>query len=161
MGHEDGVVIFSNYALYQRMWNYQFKLFTFHSPTQNSINVQRAFTAYVRRFCTCSLQNESFDCSLIMSFLLINWVSSNNPTCLLSAPTCLVSWGPQTQCEYYKRPPNRIISFLEIYKQLIHCIILFPFFLKYLTNTEYVISSQTVASESTLMVPNNLLCIWN
>ena len=38
-------------------------------------------------------------------------------------------------------PPNWIISFLEVYKELVHCLIVFPFFLKYLTNTEYMINS--------------------
>ena len=38
-------------------------------------------------------------------------------------------------------PPNWIISFLEVYKELMHCLIVFPFFLKYLTDTEYMISS--------------------
>jgi len=42
-----------------------------------------------------------------------------------------------------------------------HCFIVFPFFLKYLANAEYMISSRTVVSESTLMIPNDFLCIWN
>ena len=42
-----------------------------------------------------------------------------------------------------------------------HCFILFPFFLKYLPNAEYMISSRTVASESTLMIPNKFICVWN
>jgi len=43
---------------------------------------------------------------------------------------------------------------------LLHCI---PIFLKYLPNAEYtrMISSRPVASESTLMIPNNFLCVWN
>jgi len=36
-------------------------------------------------------------------------------------------------------PPNWIISFLEVYKELMHCCTVFPFFLKYLTNAEYMI----------------------
>jgi len=32
------------------------------------------------------------------------------------------------------------MSFLEVYKELMHCFIVFPFFLKYLPNAEYVIS---------------------
>ena len=42
-----------------------------------------------------------------------------------------------------------------------HCLIVFPYLLKYLTNTEYVISSWPIASESTLVIPHNFLCIWN
>ena len=34
-----------------------------------------------------------------------------------------------------------------------HCFIVFPFFLKYLTNAEYMISSSPVASKSTFMTP--------
>jgi hypothetical protein len=33
--------------------------------------------------------------------------------------------------------------------------------IQYLTNAEYMINSRPVASESTLMIPNNFLCIWN
>jgi hypothetical protein len=36
-----------------------------------------------------------------------------------------------------------------------HCFTVFPFLLKYLTNTEYRNSSWAVASKSTLMIPNN------
>ena len=36
-------------------------------------------------------------------------------------------------------------SFLEVYKQLMHCLIVFPFFLKYLTNTECMISNFSIA----------------
>ena len=49
-------------------------------------------------------------------------------------------------------PPNWIISFREVYKELVHCFVVFPFYLKYLTNAEYMISSRPVASESTLMI---------
>jgi hypothetical protein len=38
-------------------------------------------------------------------------------------------------------PPKRIMSFLEVCKQLMHCLILFPFLLKYLTNAEHMIIS--------------------
>ena len=34
-----------------------------------------------------------------------------------------------------------MISFLEVYKELMHGFIVFPFFLNYLTNAEYMISS--------------------
>jgi len=44
----------------------------------------------VSRFCICSLQNESFFCSLSMISLLINWVFSTSPTQLLSACTWLI-----------------------------------------------------------------------
>jgi hypothetical protein len=37
-------------------------------------------------------------------------------------------------------PPNRIIGFLEVYKCLMHCLIVSPFFLKYLRNAECMIS---------------------
>jgi len=37
-------------------------------------------------------------------------------------------------------PPNRIISFLEVYEQLMHFIV-FPFFIKDLMNAGYMISS--------------------
>jgi len=37
--------------------------------------------------------------------------------------------------------PNSITGFLEVYKQLMHCFIVFSFFLKYLTNAEYLINS--------------------
>jgi hypothetical protein len=40
-----------------------------------------------------------------------------------------------------------------------HCFIVFQFFLKYLSNAEHMISSRPFASKSTLMVPNNFLCI--
>jgi len=36
-------------------------------------------------------------------------------------------------------PPNRILSFLEVYKELMHCFVVFPFFLKYLTNAGYMV----------------------
>ena len=50
----------------------------------------------------------------------------HSDTFLLALP---VSWGYQTQWEYYTRlPPNWIISFLEDYKELMHCFVLFPFF---------------------------------
>jgi hypothetical protein len=42
-----------------------------------------------------------------------------------------------------------------------HCINVFPFYLKYLSNAEYTISSWPVASKSTLMIPSNFLCIWS
>ena len=35
-------------------------------------------------------------------------------------------------------PPKWIIICLEVYKQLMHCFIVVPFFLKYLTNAEYM-----------------------
>jgi len=42
-----------------------------------------------------------------------------------------------------------------------HCFNIFPFYLKYLTNAEYTISSWPVASKSTLMITSNFLCIWS
>jgi len=48
-------------------------------------------------------------------------------TFLLALP---VSWGYQTQSHYlHDLPPNWIISFLEVYKKLMYCFIVFPFFL--------------------------------
>jgi len=38
-------------------------------------------------------------------------------------------------------PSNLIVSFLEVDRELKHCFIAFPYFLKYLTNAEYMISS--------------------
>ena len=49
--------------------------------------------------------------------------------------------------------PNWIISFLKVYKELTHCFVVFPFFLKCLTNEEYMTSSWPVASKSTLLTP--------
>jgi hypothetical protein len=37
-------------------------------------------------------------------------------------------------------PPKRIISFLEVYKEMTHCFVVYPFFPKYLMNAEYIIS---------------------
>jgi len=37
--------------------------------------------------------------------------------------------------------PKGIICFLVVYKYLMHCFIVFPFYLKYLTNAKYMISS--------------------
>jgi len=45
-------------------------------------------------------------------------------------------------------PPNWTISFFEVYKELMHCFIVFPFFLKYLMNAEYMINSWPVVSKS-------------
>jgi len=39
--------------------------------------------------------------------------------------------------------------------------IVFPFFLKYLANAEYMINSRPVASKAALMIPDNFLRIWN
>ena len=50
-------------------------------------------------------------------------------------------------------PPKRIIGFLEAYKQLMYCLIVFPFYLKYLTNAEYMISIGPIASTYTLKTP--------
>jgi len=36
---------------------------------------------------------------------------------------------------------NWIIRYLNVYKQLMHCFVVSPFFLKYLTSAEYMISS--------------------
>jgi len=58
-------------------------------------------------------------------------------------------------------PPNWIICFLEVYKQLMHCFSAFPFLLKYLMNAEYIISNWQVMSKSTFTIPNNFLCIWS
>ena len=52
-----------------------------------------------------------------------------------------------------------------------HCLVLFPFFLKYLTNAEYLVGSWPVVLKSTLMIPNNTgqqrfcptrqnVCLW-
>jgi hypothetical protein len=51
-------------------------------------------------------------------------------------------------------------AFLKFIKAdaLLHCI---PIFLKYLSNAEQMISSRAIASKSTLMIPNNILCVWN
>ena len=38
-------------------------------------------------------------------------------------------------------PPNQIISFLEVYKQLMHASLCSHFFLMYLTNAEHMIIS--------------------
>jgi hypothetical protein len=38
-----------------------------------------------------------------------------------------------------------------------HCLIVFPLFLEYLTDAKYMIRSRPVASKSTLMIPNNFL----
>jgi fatty acid desaturase len=38
-------------------------------------------------------------------------------------------------------PHNWIMVFVEVHKELMHCSILFPFFLMYLKNAEYMISS--------------------
>jgi len=35
-------------------------------------------------------------------------------------------------------------SFLEVYKKLMHCFIVFSFFLKYLPNAEYMISDHPI-----------------
>ena len=40
-----------------------------------------------------------------------------------------------------------------------HCFTVFPFLLRYLTNAEYMISSWSVASKSTLIIPNNFISI--
>ena len=36
-----------------------------------------------------------------------------------------------------------------------HCLVLFPFFLKYLTNAEYLVGSWPAVLKSTLLIPNN------
>ena len=61
----------------------------------------------------------------------------------------------------YDLPPNWIISFLVVYKELMNFFIVFLFFLKYLENAEYMISSRPVVSKATVMIPDNLLRIWN
>jgi hypothetical protein len=38
-------------------------------------------------------------------------------------------------------------------------LILFPFFLQYLTNAENLISSWSITSEPTLKIPNNLIYV--
>ena len=53
------------------------------------------------------------------------------------------------------------MGLLEVYKELMNFLIVFPFFLKYLANAEYMINSRPVASKATLMIPDNLLRIWN
>jgi len=54
-----------------------------------------------------------------------------------------------------------MISFLEIYKELMNFVTVFSFFLKYLANAEYMINNRSVASKATLMIPDNFLRIWN
>jgi len=39
--------------------------------------------------------------------------------------------------------------------------IVFPFFVKYLVNAEYMIISRPVVSKASLMIPDNFLRIWN
>ena len=41
----------------------------------------------------------------------------------------------------YYFPPYWIKSFIEVYKQMMNCLIVFPFFLKYITNPVYMITS--------------------
>ena len=42
--------------------------------------------------------------------------------------------------------PNSITAFLKVYKELMPYFIVFPLFLRYLTNAEYMISSWPVVS---------------
>jgi len=42
-----------------------------------------------------------------------------------------------------------------------HFFIVFKFFLEYLTNQEYMISSRPVAPKSTLIIPDNFIDLWN
>jgi len=58
-------------------------------------------------------------------------------------------------------PPKLIKGFIEFYKLLIHHLFLFIFFLNYLTNAEYMISTRSVVTKSTLMIPIKFLCIWS
>jgi len=41
-----------------------------------------------------------------------------------------------------------------------YCPIILPLFLQYLTNTEYLISSWSITSKSTLMIPSIKKWIW-
>ena len=50
-------------------------------------------------------------------------------------------------------PLDWIISFLKFYKELVHCFVVFPFFLWHLTYPDSMISSWPVSSKSTLMIP--------
>jgi hypothetical protein len=56
-------------------------------------------------------------------------------------------------------PPNWITGFPEGYEELIYCLIVLPFFLKYLMNANDLISSWSVMSKPTLMIPNNLIYV--
>jgi hypothetical protein len=60
---------------------------------------------------------------------------------------------------YRNLPPNGIRAFLDVYKQLIHALIVFSFFLKHMTNAEYKSSSLPVMLKSTLATPSNFLCV--
>jgi hypothetical protein len=48
-----------------------------------------------------------------------------------------------------------MVGFLEVYELLIYCLIVLPFFLRYLTNAENLISSLSVMSKPTLIIPSN------
>jgi hypothetical protein len=85
-----------------------------------------------------------------------------------------VSWACQIQAYQFNGenkliriliqdlPPNWIITFREVYTELMHCYVVFLFFFfKYLTNAEYMISSWPVASKSMMMIPGNFLYIVN
>ena len=64
------------------------------------------------------------------------------------------------QWEYFKHLHSKwLISYLEVYKEMMHWFFLFPFFLNYLTNTKYMISSSTVTSKSTLLIPQTFPCM--
>jgi len=55
---------------------------------------------------------------------------------------------------------HKVLIFRKI-TELMHCFTVFPFFLQYLTNAEYMISSWSGALKTTLMIPNNFPCIWS
>jgi len=55
--------------------------------------------------------------------------------------------------------PNRIIGFLDVYKELMHSFIVFLFCLNYLPSAEYMTSSSPVGLKSTVMIPNNFFCV--
>jgi hypothetical protein len=75
----------------------------------------------------------------------------------------LVSWVHQTLWEYCTILPsslNRRLSYLEVYEQLMNCIIVLPFFLQYLMNIESLISIWSVMSKSTLMITSVFVHVW-
>jgi hypothetical protein len=94
----------------------------------------------------------------LLGWQLIYWDDSCYLVCLCF-PKLIIIRSNQNITQ--NLPPNWIISFLEVYKDLMHCFIVFPFSLKYLTNAQYMISSWAAASQSTLLIPNNFLYIWS
>jgi hypothetical protein len=50
-------------------------------------------------------------------------------------------------------------GFLQVYKELMYCPTVLPFFLHFLINTEYLNISWSTTLKSTLMIPNNFMCV--